>query len=80
MLNQIVKNNLPKESIVKLSGNLDYNRAIEIIQIIESMKNCNIKYEVDWFDTNYILMRKLLKHITLQKFSKVFLKNRVTGR
>ena len=55
MLNQIVKNNLPKKSIAKLSGNLDYNVAMEIIKIIESMKMCNIRYNLDWLDTDLFM-------------------------
>lgn len=55
MLNQIVKNNLPSTSIAKLSGNLDYNRAIEVIQIIESMKICKTKYGLDWLDSNLFM-------------------------
>lgn len=55
MLNQIVKNNLPRASIAKLAGNLDYNRAIEVIQIIESMKICNKMYALDWLDSNLFM-------------------------
>lgn len=52
MLNQIVKNKVPRNSVTKLAGKLDYKRAMEIIQIIESMKICKIKNELDWLDDN----------------------------
>lgn len=51
MISQITKNNLPTASIKKLAGNSDYNRALEVIQIIESMKKCKIEYDIDYLNT-----------------------------
>ena len=54
MLNQIVKNTVPRNSVMKLAGNLDYNRAMEVVQIIESMRVCIIKNELDWLEDNLL--------------------------
>lgn len=64
MIAQIVKNNLPAPSIKKLAGNLDYSRSIEIIQIIESMKAAEKKYELDFINTNIFI--SCLEPINLQ--------------
>lgn len=55
MISQVEKNNLPEKTIVKLAGNLDYQKAISIIQIIESMKICVEKYEMSYIENNIIL-------------------------
>ena len=52
MLNDITKSKVPKESIIKLAGNSDYNRAMQVISIIESMKNVAKTNELDWIYTS----------------------------
>lgn len=47
MLNDITNSKIPKESIIKLAGNSDYDRAMQIITIIESMKNVAKIHEID---------------------------------
>ena len=48
MLNDIAKSKVPKETITKLAGNSDYDRAMQVITIIESMKNVVQINELDW--------------------------------
>lgn len=48
MINDITKSKVPKESIIKLAGNSDYDRAMQVISIIESMKNVITTNELDW--------------------------------
>lgn len=71
MLSKVINNNLPRASIVKLSGNTDYNKAIEIIQTIESMKTCNKKYDLDWLDTNLftVCIEPILMEFSFTKHS-----------
>lgn len=52
MLNDITNSKIPKDSIIKLAGDSDYNRAMEIISIIESMKDVVKKNELDWIYTD----------------------------
>ena len=52
MLNNITKSKLPKDSIIKLAGNSDYDRAMEIITIIESMRNVVKINKLDWIYSN----------------------------
>ena len=55
MLRQIETYKLPKKSIIKLAGDSDYKRALEIIAIIESMKNTAHIYELDWVSSSLFM-------------------------
>ncbi|MCI8309854.1 MAG: DUF4062 domain-containing protein [Clostridia bacterium] len=52
MLNQITKNNLPRNTIINLASNEDYNKAMEIISIIEDMRKLVVSNELDWIYTD----------------------------
>lgn len=47
MLNQIVKNKLPRDTVVSLASNTDYYRAMEVISIIEEMRKVVKANELD---------------------------------
>jgi len=47
MVNDITNSKIPKKSIIKLAGNSDYDRAMQIITIIESMRDVAKIYELD---------------------------------
>lgn len=52
MLNDITKSKIPKDSITKLAGNSDYDRAMQIVTIIESMKNVVKINDLDWITSS----------------------------
>lgn len=52
MLKEIEISKIPKESIIKLAGNSDYLRAMQIVSIIESMKDAIQIFELDWLYSN----------------------------
>ena len=52
MLKEIETSKIPKESIIRLAGNTDYSRAMQIVSIIESMKETIKIYEVDLITSN----------------------------
>lgn len=52
MLKEVETSKIPKESIIRLAGNTDYLRAIEIVSIIESMKDAIEIYELDLITSN----------------------------
>lgn len=51
MLKKVEDASLPKDSIKKISVKHDYNKAIEIIKIVEYMKRVNHSTEFDWIDS-----------------------------
>ncbi|MCB8817379.1 DUF4062 domain-containing protein [Desulfosporosinus shakirovi] len=51
MLRKIEEAQLPKNSVKKISVKYDYDQAIDIIKIIESMKRVNRLSEFDWTDS-----------------------------
>ena len=52
MLKEIETSKIPKESIIRLAGNSDYIRAMQVVSIIESMKDAVQVYELDWITSN----------------------------
>ncbi len=52
MLKDIEKSKIPKESIVRLAGDADYSRAMQVVSIIESMKDAIQIYELDLISSN----------------------------
>ena len=52
MLKEVETSKIPKESIIRLAGNTDYLRAIQVISIIESMKETIEIYELDLITSN----------------------------
>ena len=52
MLKEVETSKIPKDSIIRLAGNTDYLRAIQIISIIESMKEAIEIYELDLITSN----------------------------
>jgi len=53
--NKIINSKLPEKTAKTISVNSDYNRAITIIKIVDSMIELNDRNEVDWLDTNLVL-------------------------
>ena len=52
MLKEVETSKIPKESIIRLAGNTDYLRAIQVVAIIESMRYVVQIYELDWIYSN----------------------------
>lgn len=52
MLKEIETSKIPQESIIRLAGNTDYSRAMQIVSIIESMKEVIKIYELDLIYSN----------------------------
>lgn len=52
MLKKLEDSQLSKYSIKRISTKYDYERAVEIIKIIESMKKVENNFRFDWVDTN----------------------------
>lgn len=52
MQNHIDKSKLPDETIKKMAGKVDYNRAMQVISIIESMSEAVKINEVDWISSD----------------------------
>lgn len=67
MLKKVEDASLPKNSIKKISVKYDYNKAIEIIKIIESMKKVNRYTEFDWVDST--LFHSFIEPIVMHKTS-----------
>ncbi|MDR2558770.1 MAG: DUF4062 domain-containing protein [Oscillospiraceae bacterium] len=61
MISQIEKSKLPRDSIMKLAGNSDYCKAMEVIQFIEAMKVCKNKNRLSW--TGHNLLSKCMDKI-----------------
>lgn len=51
MLKKIEEASLPKNSVKKISVKHDYDKAVDIIKIIESMKKVSRSTEFDWIDS-----------------------------
>lgn len=52
MLKKVEEAQLPRDVIKKISVNHDYEEAIQIIKIVESMKQVHSNTEFDWIDSN----------------------------
>lgn len=65
MLKKVEDAQLPKNSVKKISAKYDYDKAIEIIKIIESMKKVNRSAEFDWIDST--LFDSFLEPIEMYK-------------
>lgn len=64
MLNNIKNSKIPKDTIIKLAGNSDYDRAMQIITIIESMKNVAKIYKLDLIKST--IFSECLEYIVYQ--------------
>ncbi|MBV4438759.1 DUF4062 domain-containing protein [Clostridium tyrobutyricum] len=51
MLKKVEDAQLPKNSVKKISFKYDYDKAVEIMKIVESMKKVNNSLRLDWIDS-----------------------------
>ncbi len=55
-LSQFMDNKVSDSKLFKLSGQRDYERGMEVINIIESMKNIARKNEIDYINSNLLIV------------------------
>ena len=48
MTNQIDKDKIPEETIIRMAGNKDYKRAMQVVSIIEAMIDIKQVNDLDW--------------------------------